>query len=98
MIRSTEGKKVRVLSTTLLLGLCVGLAPSLRASISFAGANAGSQTTVGNSLSFSGTGLNVTAYAFSTTGASGSLAQAALGEYSGNGLGVCNATEIAATC
>jgi hypothetical protein len=89
---------VRVLGTTLFLGLCIATAPNLRAAISFAGANAGSQTTVGNSLSFSGTGLNVTAYAFSTTGASGTLAQAALGEYSGNGLGVCNSNEIAATC
>jgi hypothetical protein len=87
---------VRALSSIVLLGLCVGVAPSLRASIAFGG-GAG-QGTVGNSLGFSGTGLSVTAYAFSTTGASGSLAQAALGQYSPWGLGVCNTVEIAAGC
>lgn len=98
MIRRPEDTKVRALGSLLLLALCIGVAPSLKASVSFSGANAGSTTTVGNSLPFSGTGLNVTAYAFSTTGGSGSLAQAALAEYSGLGLGVCNSVEIAATC
>jgi len=73
------------------LGLCIA-APSLRASISFTG-GAG-QGSTGNSLSFSGTGLNVTAYAFSTTGNSNTtLAQAALGQYS-FGLGICNSNEF----
>ncbi len=88
---------MRALSTTLLLlGLCVGLAPSLRATTSFnfssATQNAGVGF-IGNSLSFSPAGLNVTAYAFSTTGTSGTLAQAALGQYYSSftplGLGVC---------
>jgi len=94
-MRRPEDTKVRAISSTLLLlGLCLA-APSLRASISFGGS--GGQGTVGNSLSFSGTGLNVTAYAFSTTGTSSTLATAALGQYS-YGLGDCNTVEIAATC
>jgi hypothetical protein len=96
MMGRPEDTKMRALSSgLLLLGLCIGAAPSLRASISFTG-GAG-QGTTGNSLSFSGTGLNVTAHAFSTTGSSGTLAQAALGQWS-PGLGVCNTVEIATPC
>lgn len=82
---------MRALSTTLLIfGMCIGLAPSLRASISFAGS--GGQGTDGNSLSFTSGTFTVIASAWSTTGSGGALATAALGQYS-PGLGVCNDSE-----
>ena len=87
---------MKALSTTLLLlGLCIGIAPSLRASVSFESGN-GSACGSGNaSLCFGGGSFTVTATAFSTTGASNTtLATATLGQYS-YGLGVCNTNESA---
>jgi hypothetical protein len=89
---------VRSISGTLLaLGLCIA-APSLRASISFGTGATNTPGSIGNSLVFSGTGLNVTAYAFSTTHNSNTtLDQAAVGWWS-PGLGVCNTNEFVGTC
>lgn len=93
---------MRALSSTLwLLGLCIGLAPSLRATTSF---NFSSSTqnagvgSIGNSLTFTpGAAFTVFASAWSTTGASNALAPAALGQYYSStipfGLGVCASTD-----
>ena len=86
-------------SAVMLLGVCVGVAPALRAATSFnfsdAMHNAGVGT-IGNSLTFS-PGITVTANAWSTTGTSDALAQAALGQYYSSsqplGLGVCASTD-----
>jgi hypothetical protein len=90
--------KVRALSTTLLLfGLCIGVAPSLRASVSFTSGN-GASCNSGASLCFTSGGVSVTATAFSTTGGSNTtLATATLGQYS-YGLGVCNSNETVGGC
>jgi hypothetical protein len=91
--------KVRALSSTLLmLGLCIGVAPSLRATVSFDG-SAGVLTTAGASLCFNtsgttscgGSGVFVTATAFSAP-SGGALATAHLSQYS-IGLGDCNTNE-----
>jgi hypothetical protein len=93
---------VRAVSTALLfVGLCV-IAPSARASISFAGS--GGQGTNGNVLTFCQTGVppcgagvfTVMASAWSNTGSGGDLATADLGQYNPFGLGVCNSSELAA--
>ncbi|MBZ5676544.1 MAG: PEP-CTERM sorting domain-containing protein [Acidobacteriia bacterium] len=86
---------MRALSTTLLLGLCIGLAPSLHASVSFA---TGNGTVNGSSIVFNGGTFTATATAFSTTGNSNTtLATATLGQYT-YGLGVCNSNENAGGC
>jgi hypothetical protein len=86
---------VRALSTLLLLGLCVGVAPSLRASVSFA--SAGTPCTGG--VCFTSGAFTVTAGAWATSSlnnAGSTLTAATLGQYSGLGLGVCDNAENAA--
>jgi hypothetical protein len=95
---------VRSLSTTLLLlGLCIGAAPSLRASTCtdtssktcFNNGTGGGHTVgfVGDSLTFG----SITATAWSTDG-SLTFQQAALEQYDTFGLGVCSSSEIPGGC
>jgi len=86
---------VRVLSTALFLGLCIGLAPSMHASVSF---ESGNGSACGTGLCFGGGAFTVTANAYSTTGSSNTtLATATLGQYS-YGLGDCNSNENVGGC
>jgi len=89
-------KKTMVLSMSLGLGLV--LAPAVRATsipFSYTTTNLG-QGSGTNHITETVSGETVTATAWSTTGASGSVFQTAtLGQYSGLGLGVCNQVELA---
>jgi hypothetical protein len=90
-----EDAKVRVAgSALLLLGLCLGPAPALRATTVFSGA--GGKGTIGNSLSFNGSDFLITASAWSLSNldTSTTFAQAALGQWSA-GLAVCDSGEFA---
>jgi hypothetical protein len=92
-------KKAIVLSMSLSVGLA--LLASAQASpitVSYTSGNLG-QGTVGNNITQTVSGETVTATAWSTTGNGGTTFQsAALGQYSGLGLGVCNVDEIAVGC
>ncbi|MBZ5634440.1 MAG: hypothetical protein LAO55_15060 [Acidobacteriia bacterium] len=81
-------------SALLLLGLCLGPAPTLRATTVFSGA--GGKGTIGNSLSFNGSDFLITASAWSLSNldTSTTFAQAALGQWSA-GLAVCDSGEFA---
>lgn len=90
---------MRAITKTLLLGLCIGIVPSLHASPSFASGN-NTAGTDANILCYSTSGSTscagsyfVAASAWSTTGTSGQLATAALGQWGSFGLGVCNDVE-----
>ena|GEM_PF-6821448 len=90
---------MRGLGTLLLLGLCVGVAPSLRASVAFSSGG----TTCGSSICYSASGLNVTATGLSATFTNVNTASPSVGtlsttgtsitQYSGYGLGVCDPSD-----
>jgi uncharacterized protein (TIGR03382 family) len=100
MIRSTEDIKVRALSTTLFLGLCVGLAPAMHASVSF---SSGGSSCGSDCFSASGGGVSVTATGLSATFTNGGTATPTVGnlsntgtsitQYSPYGLGVCDPSD-----
>lgn len=81
-------------SALLLLGLCLGPAPALRATAVFSGA--GGKGTIGNSLTFNGGDFFVagSAWSLSNLNTTTTFAQAALGQWS-PGLGVCDSGEFA---
>ncbi len=93
--------KVRALGSALFwVALCIGVAPSLHATVNF---DTGGSACGTGSLCFTSGGVTITATAFSNVGTSAQLVTgsgtpgATLGQYAGYGLGVCNSTENAHT-
>jgi len=91
-------KKASALWLSLSLGLAF-LASAHAGPITFSNTSGNlGQGTVGNNITQTVSGETVTATAWSVTGNGGTTFQtAALGQYSGLGLGVCNVDELAAT-
>jgi hypothetical protein len=104
MTGPTEDKKLKALGTTLFFGLCIGLVPSLHATVSFSSGGSSCGT---DCFSSSGGGVNVTATGLNSTFTNGNTSSPTVGnlsstgtsitQYSGYGLGVCDPNDTGCT-
>lgn len=86
--------RTNLLAVALVSASALGVAQAQAATISFDFTSGSlSASSYGNSKTFTSGGLSVTVTAWSFTGSSTTAQTAALGQYSGAGLGVCNRNE-----